>query len=148
MFGKGSHAFSSLFLFSAASEIIVHALSHYFNICTITYQALSSTQTAYVSSTLGPARNTRQLRSISSSSLYIPRVKTKDVIRAFFVAAPTLWNSLPASVKLVGNIVSFLLSLQSCCSLDSSPSPIRRRLAHCYTITRLLNRWVFADTGA
>ena len=38
--------------------------------------------------------------------LYIPRVKTKAGTRAFSVAAPTVWNSLPASVKSEGSIVS------------------------------------------
>ena len=41
-----------------------------------------------------------------SNRLYILRVKTKAETRAFSVAAPTLWNSFPASVKL-GNVVSF-----------------------------------------
>ena len=48
-----------------------------FKICTITYQTLLSTQPAYLNSMLIPARNPRQLRSTSSNSLYIPRVKTK-----------------------------------------------------------------------
>ena len=74
-----------------------------FKICTIAYQALSPTQPAYLISMLNPARNSSQLRPISSSPLYIPRAGT----RAFSVAAATLWNSLHASDKLHGNIVSF-----------------------------------------
>ena len=77
-----------------------------FKICTIAYQALSFTQSAYLNSMLTPARNSRQLRSTSNNPLYI-RVKTKAGTRAFSVAAPTVWNSLPASVKSEGNIVSF-----------------------------------------
>ena len=84
-----------------------------FKICTITYQALSSTQPAYLNSMLTPARNSRQLRSTSSNPLYIPRVKTKAETRAFSVAAPTVWNSLPASVKSQGNIVSFRRHLKT-----------------------------------
>ena len=45
-------------------------------ICTIAYQALSSTQPAYLNSMLTPARNSRQLRSTSSNPFYIPWVKT------------------------------------------------------------------------
>ena len=70
------------------------------------YQILSSTQSAYLNSIITPPRNSRQLRSTSSNPLYIPRVKTKAETRAFSVAAPTVWNSLPASVKSEGNIVS------------------------------------------
>ena len=78
-----------------------------FKICTIAYQALSSTQPAYINLTLTPARNSRQPRSTSSNPLYIPRVKMKPRTLAFLVAALTVWNSLPASVKPEGNIVSF-----------------------------------------
>ena len=78
-----------------------------FKMCTIAYQVLSSTQRAHLNSMLTPARNSRQLRSTSSNPLYIPLVKTKAGTRVFSVAAPTLWNSLPVSVKSEDNIISF-----------------------------------------
>ena len=84
-----------------------------FKICTIAYQGLSSTQSAYLNSMLTPARNSRQLRSTSSNPLYIPRVKTKAGTRTFSGAAPTVWNSLPASVKSESNIVSFRRRLKT-----------------------------------
>ena len=62
---------------------------------------------------LAPAGNSRQLRSTSSNPLYIPRVKKKAGTRAFSVAAPTVWNSLPAGVKPAGNIVSFRRRLKT-----------------------------------
>ena len=79
-------------------------------ICTIAYQALSSTQPTYLNSMLTPARNSRQLCSTNSNPLYIPRVKTKAGTRAFSVASPTVWDSLPASVKSKPIILSFLAS--------------------------------------
>ena len=100
LFGMGSHAFYSFFLLSADSEINRVHYRIIFKICTITYQALSSTQPAYLNLMLTPARHSTQLRSVSSNRLYNPLVKTKAGTRAFSVAAPTLWNSLPASVKL------------------------------------------------
>ena len=45
------------------------------------------------------------VRSASSNPLYNPRVKTKAGTRAFSVAAPSVWNSLPAIVKSEGNII-------------------------------------------
>ena len=84
-----------------------------FKICTISYQALASKQPTYLNSMLTPARNSRELRSTSSNPLYIPRVKTKAGTRAFSVAAPTLWNSLPVSVKSEGNIVSYRRRLKT-----------------------------------
>ena len=74
-----------------------------FTICTIACQAISSTPPVYLNLMLTPARNSRQLCSTSSNPLYIPRVKTKAGTRAFSVAAPTVWNSLPARVKSEGN---------------------------------------------
>ena len=63
-----------------------------FKICTITYQALSSKQPAYLHSMLTPARQPRQLRSSGSKLLSSPRVKTNSGTRVFSVAAPTLWK--------------------------------------------------------
>ena len=81
-------------LFSSSVPLLksLHWLHvHYriiFKICRIAYQALSSTQPAYLNSMLTPARNSKQLRSTCSNPLYIPRVKTKAGTRAFSVAAP------------------------------------------------------------
>ena len=61
---------------------------------------------------LTPTRHFRQLLSINSNPLHIRRVKTKARTRAFSVAAPTLWNSLHASVKLEQNIVTSHLRLK------------------------------------
>ena len=84
-----------------------------FKICTITYQALSTKQPAYLHSMLTPARQPRQLRSSGSGLLSAPRVKTNAGTRAFSVAAPTLWNSLPDSVKSARNIASFRRNLKT-----------------------------------
>ena len=74
-------------------------------ICAITYQALSSKQPAvYLHSLFTPARQPRQLRSSDSNLLFVHRVKTIVGTRAFSVVAPTLCNSLPVSVKSVGNL--------------------------------------------
>ena len=98
---------SRFFSLSAANKIIALApcaLSHHFQ---KNYNSLSSTLIYTTSIFKFNARNSRQLRSTSSNPLYTPRVKTKAGTRAFSVAAPTVWNSLPASVKSEGNIVSF-----------------------------------------
>ena len=82
-------------------------------LCTIAYQALSYTQPAHLNVMLTPARNSRQLRSTRSNPLYSPRMKTKAGTRAFSVAAPIVWNSVPASVKSQGNKVSFRRRLKT-----------------------------------
>ena len=81
-----------------------------FKICTITYQALSSKQPAYLHSLLTLTRQPRQLQSSNFNPLFF---QTNVGTRAFSVAAPTLWNSLPVSVKSVGNITTF------CCKLKT-----------------------------
>ena len=68
---------------------------------------LSSGQPAYLHSLLTPARKARQLQSSTSHLLFIPRIKTNIGSRAFSVAAPTLWNSLPVSVKSGEDISTF-----------------------------------------
>ena len=73
-----------------------------FKICTITF---STKQPAYLHLMLTPTRQPRQLRSSGSDLLSVQRVKTNAGTRAFSVAAPTLWNSLPDSAKPAGNIV-------------------------------------------
>ena len=84
-----------------------------FKICTVTYQALSSKQPAYLHSLLTLARQPRQLRSSDSNLLFVLSVKTNVGTKAFSVAAPTLWNSLPVSVKSVGNIATFCRKLKA-----------------------------------
>ena len=92
-----------------------------------------------------PARISRELRSTSSNQLYIPRVKTKAGTEAFSVAAPTLWNSLPVSVKSEGNTGTFRRRLKHMSLMLPillsflEPSSIRQRLTHCSTFTQLLN---------
>ena len=84
-----------------------------FKICTITYQALSSGHPAYLHSLFTPARMARQLRSSTSRLLFIPRIKTNIGTRTFSIAAPTLWNSLPVSVKSCEDISTFRRHLKT-----------------------------------
>ena len=105
VFTRSPHLSCSVPLLKSLHWLPVH-YRIIFKICTIAYQALSSTQPAYLNSMLTPARNSRQLRSTSINPVYIPLVKTKAGTRAFLVAAPTVWNLLPASFKLAGNIIA------------------------------------------
>ena len=77
-------------------------------------------------------------------------VHTKAGTRAFSVAASTVWNSLPASVELEGNIVPVRRRLKidlfyaAVLLTFLAPSSIRRRLANCFTIARLFNPLVLS----
>ena len=72
-------------------------------ICAIIYQALSTKQSEYL----------HLLRSSGSHLLSVPRVKTNAGTRSFSVAAPTLWNSLPDSVKSARHLASFRRNLKT-----------------------------------
>ena len=75
-----------------------------FKICTITYQALSCKQPSYLHSLLTHVRKPFQLRSSSSNLLFDPEVNTPNRTSAFAVGAPSLWSTLPSSIKSVENI--------------------------------------------
>ena len=73
-----------------------------FTICTIAYQGLYTTSISKFN-----ANSSNKFQTATLNPIYIPRVKTKAGTRAFSVATQTVCNSLPASVKSQGNIVSF-----------------------------------------
>jgi len=58
-----------------------------------------------------PART--RLRSASSSDYTVPRTRTKFGDRAFSVAGPVVWNSLPAAVREVDSLHSFRRKLKT-----------------------------------
>jgi len=61
---------------------------------------------------LTPARQHQKLQS-SSYLLALPRVKTKARTRAFLVAVPTLWNTLPDNIKSAGNVITLGMFIQN-----------------------------------
>jgi len=64
--------------------------------------------------TSNPVR--QRLRSASSLDFIVPQTRTKFGDRAFSVAGPTVWNSLPESVRLAETLASFERKLKPICS--------------------------------
>ena len=93
-----------------------------YKLCTITFKALANKEPSYLHDLLKPAINSRQLRSSNNNNLSIPRVKTKWGSRAFSIAAPFLWNSLPAELKKVKTLPSFRKMLKSHLFGEAFPS--------------------------
>jgi len=58
-----------------------------------------------------PART--RLRSASSSDYTVPRTRTKFGDRAFSVAGPVVWNSLPAEVRIADRLYTFQRKLKT-----------------------------------
>ena len=59
--------------------------------------------------------NTRRstLRLASDGQIIVPRTKTKAGERAFSVAGPRAWNSLPVTVKQLSSLSSFKRHLKT-----------------------------------
>ena len=74
----------------------------------ITYKALNSLAPPYLADLLHHHAPSRFLRSISANLLQVPRTERRTWgDRAFSVAAPTLWNSLPSHIKVSPTLSSF-----------------------------------------
>ena len=66
----------------------------------LTYKSLHALAPQYLADLLHQHTPSRSLRSSDAGLLSIPRTKLKSFgDRAFSVAAPTLWNSLPAEIR-------------------------------------------------
>jgi len=70
-----------------------------FKLATLTYNIMNSSQPAYLRSLLNYHTPTRSLRSANTNFLSVPRVRTTFASRGFSIAAPTVWNSLPSSIR-------------------------------------------------
>ena len=78
-----------------------------FKICTFVFRCLDDGQPSYLSSLLFSADSVKHLRSNNTNKLKVPRIRTKFVAHAFSVSGPTLWNLLPAHLRVAKNISSF-----------------------------------------
>ena len=73
-----------------------------FKIACITYKTISTTQPAYLYSSLKHYTPSRTLRSSDSKLLFVRRRRRVRICfgsRSFAVAAPTIWNSLPVAIR-------------------------------------------------
>ena len=71
----------------------------HFKICLLTYKALHEEQPVYLRSLIATSLPSRELRSNRGITVSVPRIKTNTGTRAFSSCAPSLWNSLPLSVR-------------------------------------------------
>ena len=79
-----------------------------FKILLLTYKALNELSPSYITDLLSPYVPTRNLRSSEQHLLQVPHTSTHYYgERAFMVAAPTLWNSLPLHIRQAQTIHTF-----------------------------------------
>ena len=70
----------------------------------------------YLSESIQPVTSnpvSQRLRSASSQDFIVPRTRTKFGDRAFSVVGPTVWNSLPESVRSAETLASFKRKLKT-----------------------------------
>jgi len=85
-----------------------------FKICLLTYKALHHQAPVYIEDMIKPYIPSRSLRSVSQNLLVIPPSKTKTYgARAFSVAAPVLWNSLPLDLRQCPSLNAFKSHLKT-----------------------------------
>ena len=85
-----------------------------FKLLLTVYKALHGLAPPYLSDLLLPHKPSRALRSADHLLLVVPRARLRTRgDRAFAVAAPKLWNSLPIIVREAGSVDSFKSRLKT-----------------------------------
>ena len=79
----------------------------------IVYKSLHNLAPDYINDLLQPYNPPRKLRSSYMSLLFEPRSKQTWGDKAFSIAAPRLWNSLPAHIKTCSSITKFKTALKT-----------------------------------
>ena len=83
---------------AATSSLVTNHKENYLQDCfTITHRTLHTQQPTYFAELVHVSEPTRLLRSTDRLLLGQPRTNTAIACRAFSVAAPKIWNSLPTS---------------------------------------------------
>ena len=84
-----------------------------FKICTLTYKLLSVNQPANLRSLITSYVPPRLLRSSDQCLLTQPRTRACIGQRAFSVCVPSVWNSLPLSIRLSPTLATFKRNLKT-----------------------------------
>ncbi len=85
-----------------------------FKILLLTYKALNNLAPQYLNQLLQVYTPSRALRSSSSISLVVPRIRLTTMgARSYSYAAPRLWNSLPLDIRNSNCLLSFKTRLKT-----------------------------------
>ena len=77
------------------------------------YTALNGLAPEYITDLLQAYVPTRTLRSAGAHLLLEPKTTTRWGARAFCKAAPSLWNTLPTTIKTAASLASFKIGLKT-----------------------------------
>ena len=86
-----------------------------FKIILLTFKAIHGLAPKYISDLVVINSSMYNLRSADSLFLSVPHINTKRTLgdRAFTIAAPKLWNSLPVELRQINSIFAFKRQLKS-----------------------------------
>ena len=85
-----------------------------YKLCCLTFKAKNLKQPAYLADLIQPYQPGRLLRSAAYDNLAVPTgIRTDIASRAFSVAGPTIWNTLPDQIKQCDNISRFRKNLKT-----------------------------------
>ena len=84
-----------------------------YKLAVLTHKMRTTATPTYLSKLVQTHAPPRTLRSSDAPMLIVPRIHTELARRAFSVAAPSTWNSLPADSRLCKNILTFKRHLKT-----------------------------------
>src|SRR5271163_4232962 len=84
-----------------------------FKVASITFKTLQNHQPAYLYELLTPYIPSSSLRSTDKHLLVIHTINSANGRRAFVFSAPTLWNSLPLSMRSCTSLTTFHSGLKT-----------------------------------
>jgi len=84
-----------------------------FKIAAITFKTLQNQPPSYLSDLITPYIPTRYLRSLDKFLLTVPDIRSTNGRRSFSFAAPSIWNSLPHTLRSCPTLSVFLSSLKA-----------------------------------
>jgi hypothetical protein len=84
-----------------------------YKVALLTYTVRYSSTPSYLNNWDRVINSSVTLRSASRHVLFVPRTRTVCGARAFSIAAPTVWNKLPASVQFASSVACFKSRLKT-----------------------------------
>ena len=84
-----------------------------YKVALLTHKVQATATPAYLSDLIQTHVPSRTLHSSDAPLLAVPRTRTKLARRTFSVAAPSVWNSLPADIRLCESVPLFKRHLKT-----------------------------------
>ena len=108
-----------------------------YKMTSLTFKTMSSATPAYLSDLIQTAVPVRPLRSPKAPLLIVPRTRSELARRAFSVASPRTWNSLPSDIRSCRTVDTSRPTCSDSLNL-MPPAPLYLRTLERYTNPILL----------